>query len=397
MKSQVEVIQDPVAVNRTLMGPGPSDIDPRVLAAMARPCIGHLDPFFLSIMDDTQDLLRYVFQTANSLTIPVSGTGSAGMETCFVNFVDPGDEVAVCVNGVFGSRMCELVRKAQGKLTMVEEDWGRAVDPNKVREALKGKTPKILAVVHAETSTGACQRLSELSSVAKDCGALFLVDTVTSLGGIEVKVDDHGIDIVYSGTQKCLSCPPGLSPVSFSDRAMDVLNYRKTEVPSWYFDMNLVKNYWGDDRTYHHTAPVNMIFALHEALQLIQEEGLEARFKRHRLNHEALVAGVEAMGLSMYVPEAERLPMLNAIAIPEGIDDVKVRKALLHHYGIEIGGGLGPLAGKIWRVGLMGHSSSRKNVILFLSALEATLGSEGFKLSPGSAIRAATEVYANAT
>jgi len=397
MRNSVKVLHDPVPAKRTLMGPGPSDVDPRVLAAMARPCIGHLDPYFLSIMDDTQNLLRGVFQTSNPLTIPISGTGSAGMESCFINFVEPGDEVLVCVNGVFGTRMCTLVEKAQGRAIAVEHEWGRAVDPNKVKDATKGMSPKILAVVHAETSTGARQSLREISSIAKDCGALFLVDAVTSLGGIEVDVDRVGIDIIYSGTQKCLSCPPGLSPVSFSERAIEVLNQRKTQIPSWYFDINLVKNYWGDDRTYHHTAPINMIFALRESLRLVAEEGLQERFARHRLNHEALVVGVEAMGLSMFVPEAERLPMLNAITIPEGIDDAKVRKALLYHYGIEIGGGLGPLAGKIWRVGLMGHSSSRKNVILFLSALEATLGSEGFKLSPGSAIRAATEMYENAT
>jgi len=377
---------------RILMGPGPSNVSPRVLQAMAAPCIGHLDPYFLKVMDETQQLLRYLFRTGNALTIPVSGTGSAGMETCFVNVVEPGDEVVVCVNGVFGTRMTDIVNRIGGKLIRVDAEWGRAIDPEAVRKAVKGKTPKVLAVVHAETSTGACTPLEELSSIARQTGALFLVDAVTSLGGIELDVDKTGIDVVYSGTQKCLSCPPGLSPISFSEKALQVLKTRKTPVVSWYLDMGMVASYWGAERKYHHTAPVNAIYGLREALRIIAEEGLEARFARHLLNHRALVAGIEAMGLSMVVPKAERLRTLNTIRIPEGAEDAKVRKALLNEFGIEIGAGLGTLAGKVWRVGLMGHSSTRKNVILFLSALTMILKTQGVSVKPG-AVEAASAVY----
>ena len=377
---------------RVLMGPGPSDVPVRILQAMSAPCIGHLDPVFLSIMDETQRLLRFLFQTENALTIPVSGTGSAGMETCFVNLVESGDEVVVCVNGVFGTRMCDIVKRLGAKLIRVDAEWGKTIDPNSVREALKGKNPKALAVVHAETSTGVLQPLEDLSSIAKESGALFLVDMVTSLAGIEVALDRMGIDAAYSGTQKCMSCPPGLSPVSFSSAAMEALKNRKSPVVSWYLDMSMVSSYWGADRKYHHTAPINMIYGLREALRIIAEEGLEARFARHMLNHRALVAGVEAMGLSMLVAEGERLPMLNAIRIPEGTDDLKVRKALLNDFGMEIGGGLGDLAGKVWRVGLMGHASRRRNVFLFLSALETILKAQGVSVQLG-ALEAASSVY----
>jgi len=368
---------------RVLMGPGPSDVSVRVLRALAAPCIGHLDPSFLSIMDETQDLIRFVFQTANALTIPISGTGSAGMETCFVNLVEPGDEVVVCVNGVFGTRMSDIVNRLGGRLTRVDAEWGRAIDPEAVEKAIRGKSPKILAVVHAETSTGAHTALEDIAGLAREAGALLLVDTVTSLGGMEVAVDRVGIDAVYSGTQKCLSCPPGLAPVSFSAAAVEAMDRRKTPVASWYLDLNMLRNYWGGERKYHHTAPVNMIYALREALRIIAEEGLEARWARHLLNHRAFVAGIEAMGLSMFVPaarQAERLPMLNAVSIPEGVDEKKVRMALLRDFGIEIGTGLGPLAGKIWRVGLMGHSCCPRNVFLFLSALETILKTEGIRV-----------------
>jgi len=377
---------------RVLMGPGPSDVPVRTLQAMSAPCIGHLDPVFLSIMDETQRLLRFLFQTENALTIPVSGTGSAGMETCFVNLVEPGDEVVVCVNGVFGTRMCDIVNRLGAKLIRVDAEWGKTIDPDSIREAVKGKNPKVLAVVHAETSTGVLQPLEDLSSIAKESGALFLVDMVTSLAGIEVALDRMGIDAAYSGTQKCISCPPGLSPVSFSTAAMEALKNRKSPVVSWYLDMSMVSSYWGADRKYHHTAPINMIYGLREALRIIAEEGLEARFARHMLNHRALVAGIEAMGLSMLVAEGERLPMLNAIRIPEGADDLKVRKALLNDFGMEIGGGLGDLAGKVWRVGLMGHASRRRNVFLFLSALETILKAQGVSVQPG-ALEAASSVY----
>jgi len=377
---------------RVLMGPGPSDVSARVLQAMSAPCIGHLDPYFLSAMDETQELLRHLFQTENELTIPVSGTGSAGMETCFVNLVQPGDEVVVCVNGVFGTRMSDIVGRIGGKLIRVDAPWGRAIDPDDVRKAVAGKSPKVLAVVHAETSTGVCQPLEELAGIAKAAGALFLVDTVTSLGGMEVAVDRWQVDAVYSGTQKCLSCPPGLAPVSFSPAAVKAFSNRKTPVVSWYLDMNMLSNYWGGERKYHHTAPINMVFALREAVRIIAEEGLEARFARHRLNHRALVAGLETMGLSMVVPEAERLPMLNTVYIPEGADDKKVRGALLGDFGIEIGGGLGEFAGKAWRVGLMGEACCRPNVVLFLSALETILKAEGVAVKPG-ALQAAAAVY----
>jgi alanine-glyoxylate transaminase/serine-glyoxylate transaminase/serine-pyruvate transaminase len=376
---------------RVLMGPGPSDVSARVLQAMSAPCIGHLDPYFLAIMDETQQLLRFIFQTDNELTIPVSGTGSAGMETCFVNLVEPGDEVVVCVNGVFGTRMSDIVGRLGGELIRVDVEWGRAVDPSAVRDAIKGKGPKIVAVVHAETSTGVCTPLEELSKIAHDAGALFLVDAVTSLAGMEVAVDKWGIDAVYSGTQKCLSCPPGLSPISFSSAALKVLDSRKHPVASWYLDMSMVRNYWGGDRKYHHTAPINMVYGLREALRIVAEEGLEPRFARHRLNHLALVAGLEAMGLSMLVPKTERLPMLNTVRIPEGTQDAKVRGALLKQFGIEIGGGLGDLAGKVWRVGLMGHASSTRNVFLFLSALETVLRGGGVEV-PSGALDAAAKV-----
>ena len=379
--------------DRLLMGPGPSDVPARVLQAMAAPCIGHLDPYFLGIMNETQQLLRHLFQTQNALTIPVSATGSAGMEACFVNLVECGDEVVVAVNGVFGTRMCDIVTRIGGKLIRVDGEWGRAVDPQAVAKAVKGCKPKVVAVVHAETSTGACTPLEDISGIAHEAGALFLVDCVTSLGGINVPVDEMKIDAAYSGTQKCISCPPGLSPVSFSAAAIKALEQRKHPVVSWYLDFSMVRDYWGNERKYHHTAPINMIYAIREALRIIAEEGLEARFARHRLNHRALVAGIEAMGLSMLVPEKERLPMLNAVRIPDGVNDLKVRKALLNDFTIEIGGGLGQFAGKVWRVGLMGHSCRRKNVFLFLSALEAVLKAEGFKAKPG-AIEAAAAVYA---
>ncbi len=377
---------------RVLMGPGPSDVSARVLQAMSAPCIGHLDPYFLAAMDETQELLRYLFQTENQLTIPVSGTGSAGMETCFVNLIEPGDEVVVCVNGVFGNRMSDIVGRIGGELIRVDAPWGKTIDPEDVRKAVQGRNPKVLAVVHAETSTGVCQPLEDLAAIARESGALFLVDAVTSLGGMEVAIDQIGIDAVYSGTQKCLSCPPGLAPVSFSSRALDMLQNRKTPCVSWYLDMNMVANYWGGNRAYHHTAPINMIFGLREAVRMIAEEGLQARFARHQLNHRALVAGIEAMGLSMVVAPEDRLPMLNTINIPDGADDKVVRGALLKDFGIEIGGGLGDFAGKAWRVGLMGEACCRRNVTLFLSALETILKAEGVAINAGS-LQAAAAVY----
>ncbi len=396
MSFNVDDFRDIDPGERVLMGPGPSNVPSRVLQAMSAPCIGHLDAYFLSIMDETQRLLRFLFQTENTLTIPVSGTGSAGMETCLVNLVEPGDEVVVCVNGVFGTRMADIVNRLGAKLIRVDAEWGRDIDPDAVRKAVKGSSPKLLAVVHAETSTGVCQPLENLANIARESGALFLVDMVTSLGGMEVALDKMGIDAGYSGTQKCISCPPGLSPISFSGAALEVLENRKSPVLSWYLDMGMVRSYWGAERKYHHTVPINMIYALREALRIIAEEGLRARFARHRLNHRALVTGMEAMGLSMLVPEGKRLPMLNAVRIPEGADDLKVRNYLIKDFGIEIGGGLGNLAGKIWRVGLMGHSSCKKNVFLFLSALETILKSQGVEVKPG-ALEVASSVYSEAS
>lgn len=378
--------------DRVLMGPGPSDVPARTLQAIAAPCIGHLDPYFLAIMNETQNLLRALFQTDNELTIPVSGTGSAGMETCFVNLVEPGDEAAVCVNGVFGTRMADIVKRIGGKLIRIDAEWGTAVDPEAVKRAIKGKAPKVIAVVHAETSTGVCQPLDDLARISHDAGALFLVDAVTSLGGMPVAVDALQIDAVYSGTQKCISGPPGLSPVTFGPAAVKVMERRKTPVVSWYLDLSMVRDYWGSERKYHHTAPINMIYGLREALRLIAEEGLANRHARHRLNHRALVAGIEAMGLAMLVPEAIRLPMLNAVRIPQGVDDLTVRKALLKDYGIEIGGGLGQFAGKVWRIGLMGQSCRRKNVFLLLAALETVLSAQGYRPQP-AALSSAAAVY----
>jgi alanine-glyoxylate transaminase / serine-glyoxylate transaminase / serine-pyruvate transaminase len=382
-------------VQRILMGPGPSEIPPRVLRAMAAPCVGYLDPYFLSVMDETQKLLRYLFQTGNELTLPMTGTGMAGMEACLVNMLEPGDEAVICVHGAFGGRMCEIVERLGCKLIRVDGEWGRKTDPEAVRKAVKGKSPKLLAVVHAETSTGVCQPLEDLAGIAKEAGALFMVDMVTSLGGLDIAVDRSKIDVAYSGTQKCISCPPGLTPLTFSEAAMQVLKKRKTLVPNWYLDMSMVKNYWNSERKYHHTAPINMMYGILEALRIISEEGLETRFARHILNHRALVAGIEAMGLKMLVPESERLPTLNTVVVPQGVEDLKVRKALLEEFGIEIGGGLGALAGKIWRIGLMGHSSTRRNVLLFLSALQSILKVQGVKIG-GGALEAAEDIYRKA-
>lgn len=385
----ISSFQPPV---RTLMGPGPSDVHPRILSALARPTIGHLDPMFVDMMDEVKTLLQYAFQTSNQLTIPVSAPGSAGMETCFVNLLEPGDKVIVCQNGVFGGRMKENVERIGATAIMVEDDWGQAVDCNKVEEALKANPDaRVLAFVHAETSTGARSDAKTLCELARKYDCLTIVDAVTSLGGSELRVDDWGIDAIYSGTQKCLSCTPGISPVSFSERATEFIKSRKNRVQSWFLDMNLVMGYWGGStkRAYHHTAPVNAMYALHESLVMLQDEGLENAWKRHQHNHMALRAGIEALGLSFVVPEADRLPQLNSVTIPEGVDDAAVRSQLLNEFNLEIGAGLGALAGKVWRIGLMGHSSRAENIILCLSALEAVLGNS---VKQGVAISAAQAV-----
>ena len=378
---------------RILLGPGPSDVPPRVLAALARPTLGHLDPEYLAIMDATSEMLRAVFQTRNSLTLAVSGTGSAGMEACVGNLIEPGDEMIVCVAGVFGTRMVDVAERCGATVHKIEVPWGETVDPAAVGQTLEAHPGvKVLGIVHAETSTGAHQPLEEISRLTHDAGGLFLVDAVTSLGGLPLEVDAWGIDACYSGTQKCLSCPPGLAPVTFSPRALEVIQNRSSRVRSWYLDMTQISRYWGGERVYHHTAPINMNYALYEALRIILEEGLTARIARHERNHQALRAGLEALGLH-YIPQRP-LTTLNAIGVPEGVDDARVRRRLLEEYGIEIGAGLGPFMGKAWRIGLMGSSSSQRNVILVLAALETILAGEGLSLKPGAALAAAGEIYA---
>lgn len=371
-KPGITSFQPPV---RTLMGPGPSDVPPRVLAALARPTVGHLDPAFVGMMDELKGLLRYAFQTENELTFPVSAPGSVGMETCFVNLVMPGDKVIVCINGVFGQRMAENVRRVGGVPVIVEDPWGEPVDPAKVEEAFAANPDTaIFTFVHAETSTGALSDAATLAAIARRHGALTIMDCVTSLGGVPVLLDEWGIDAAYSGSQKCLSCTPGLSPVSFSPAAVERIRNRKTPCPSWFQDLSLVLGYWsGAKRTYHHTAPVNPLYGLHESLVMLAEEGLENAWQRHRDNHLRLRAGLEALGLRFVVREDARLPQLNTVWVPEGVDEAAARTRLLQEFGLEIGAGLGALAGKVWRIGLMGHSSRAANIALCLSALETVI------------------------
>ncbi|HKP86082.1 MAG TPA: alanine--glyoxylate aminotransferase family protein [Blastocatellia bacterium] len=377
--------------HRVLLGPGPSPVDDRVLRAMSAPVLGHLDPLFLRCMDDIQEMLRYVFETNNRVTIPVSATGSAGMEAALVNAIEPGDEAVVCINGVFGERMRDIIERAGGRPIVVSADWGHAIEFEKIKAAVESSRPRAIAIVHAETSTGVLQDLGGLSDLARSRDALLIVDAVTSLGGHPVAVDRNGIDICYSGTQKCLGAPPGLAPITFSERAIERIRARRSKVQSWYLDITMVEKYWGNDRTYHHTAPISMNYALREALRIVHEEGLEARWRRHELNHRALVAGIEAMGLEMNVAPESRLWSLNAVRVPEGADDSRVRSRLLADRNIEIGGGLGPLKGRIWRIGLMGAGSTRENVLLALEALKDALNADGFACRSG--IEAAGQVY----
>lgn len=381
---------------RTLMGPGPSDVNPRVLAALSRPIVGHLDPEFIRLMDEVKDMLKYAFQTKNEMTFPVSAPGSAGMECAFVNLVEPGDKVVVAQNGVFGGRMKENVERAGGIAVMVQDTWGDPVDPQKVEDALKANPDaKMLAFVHAETSTGAISDAQTLAKLAQKHNCLTICDSVTALGGSPLKVDEWGLDAVYSGTQKCLSCVPGIAPITFSPRALEVVKSRKTKVQSWFLDISLLMTYWSGEskRAYHHTAPINQMYALHEALTILQEEGLENAWKRHKHNHNALKAGFESMGLKFVVREDSRLPQLNAVSIPEGVDEAAVRKALLADYSLEIGAGLGTMAGKIWRIGLMGHASNPKNVYLCLGAMDAILTSMKAPIKSGVAVGKAREYY----
>ena len=382
---------------RTLMGPGPSDIAPRVLEAMARPTIGHLDPAFVGLMDEIKALLQMAFQTENPLTMPVSGPGTAGMESCVVNLLEPGDTVIVCQNGVFGGRLKAMAERCGAEVVLVEDSWGRAVSPEKLEAALKANpAAKAVAFVHAETSTGVLSDAETLAALARAHGCLTIVDTVTSLGGSPLKVDAWGLDTVYSGSQKCLSCTPGLSPITFSNRAVETVQTRTTPVQSWFMDVGLVIGYWGTatKRSYHHTAPINALYSLHESLLMLQEEGVEQAWVRHERNHHALRAGLEALGMDFIVPVAERTPQLNAVAVPEGIDEAVVRRRLLDEFNLEIGAGLGALAGQIWRIGLMGYSSRPQNIIGCLVALGTILADEGLSVSADEAVAEAQQVLA---
>jgi len=357
-----------------LMGPGPSCVPPEVYSAVSKKTLGHLDPYFLAIAEELKDMLRRIMNTRNNLTFPISGTGSAGMEAAFVNLVEQGDRVLILLNGVFGMRMQDVATRLGARVDVLEFPWGSPVDPEAVERKLKGEPYKIVAVVHAETSTGVRNPVREIGALLKGNDAIYLVDTVTGLGGIDMQMDDWNIDVLYSGTQKCLSCPPGLAPFSFGGKAVTALNRRKTKVPNWYLDLTLISNYWGQNRVYHHTAPVNMIYALYQALYLILQETPDKVFRRHEENHLLLVNGLKELGLGMLVDEPYRLPMLNAVLVPEGVDELSIRKRLRGEFKIEIGGGLGPLTGKIWRVGLMGHTARKENVERLLKAVRVALG-----------------------
>ena len=381
---------------RLLLGPGPSDAHPRVLTAMATPLVGHLDPYFLEIMNQTQDMLRQVLQTGNRLTFSISATGMGGMETCHVNLLERGDRAVVCCAGFFGQRMIEVAGRTGADVTVLERPWGEVFDLNQIREVLQHVRPKTLRIVHAETSTGAWQPIEQLGKLCHEFDTLLIMDAVTSLGCVPVALDAWEVDAVYSCTQKGLGCPPGLSPVSFSQRAVDAIGRRKTKVQSWYFDVSLIQKYWAEDRVYHHTAPITMIYALREGLRLVLEEGLEARWARHLRNHRALKAGLLALGLNYIAAEGHQLPQLNAVRIPAGVDDVAVRKQLLSDFGIEIGSGLGEFKGKVWRIGIMGYNSRAGVVLHVLAAIEQCLLAKGGKITAGAGVAAAEKVYAAA-
>jgi alanine-glyoxylate transaminase/serine-glyoxylate transaminase/serine-pyruvate transaminase len=381
---------------RVLLGPGPSNVHPRVIKAMTSPVVGHLDPDFIQIMEDSKKLLRAVFRTQNSITFPISGTGSAGMEASMVNLIEDGDEIVVGICGVFGQRLAEIGERLGAKVHRVESQWGRIVEPDRVKDALANlRSPKLVAIVHAETSTGIHQPVEEIARMVHDKGALIVLDAVTSLGCVPVEIDKWEIDACYSCTQKGIGAPPGLAPFTLSERAMDVVRKRKTKSRSWYLDVSIIEKYWGPERLYHHTAPISMNYALYEALRMVLEEGLENRWKRHHANATALHAGLEAMGLMLAAQEGHRLVPLTTVSVPDGIDEAKVRTALLKNFNIEIGAGLGPLKGKVWRIGLMGESSRRENVMLVLNALEEILGSMRHPISRGKALSAADKAYAH--
>ena len=376
------------------MGAGPSNIDPRVQKALTSPIVAHLDPYFIKVMDETVELLRYAFKTNNHLTMPISGTGTAGMETAICNIIERGEEVVTCINGFFGERISQIVTKCGAKNIRIEEEWGKIITKEAVEKALSNSKADVVAIVHGETSTGILQPLEEIKKVADEHGALLLVDAVTSLGGCELDVDRMGIDICYSASQKCLNCPPGLAPITVSEKAMDKVRNRKTQVQSWYLDLSLIEKYWlENNRVYHHTAPILLVYALREALRLLHEEGLEPRWQRHTCNSRALINGIEALGLKIH-PKEHRCPALNPISIPKGVQDLNVRKTLLNDFGITVSGGLGALKGKVWRIGLMGINSSERNVILVLEALERALKKEGYPVKLGDGVSAATETFA---
>lgn len=371
---EIPSITDLNPAPRLLLGPGPSMVSPRVLRVMATPLLGHLDPQFLAVMDEVQQLLRFVFQTKNELTVPISGTGSAGMEAALCNFIEPGDRALVAVKGYFGGRLFEMAGRYGAQVDKIERPWGEVFTPEEIEAALRGKNYKLLAIVHAETSTGAWQpQIAEIAAATHRHGALLVLDTVTSLGGLPVEIDNWEVDVAYSATQKCLSAPPGLAPLTLSPRAREALRNRRSKVANWYLDLTELEKYWGKERTYHHTAPISMVYALREALRLVAEEGLKTRFARHRANAELLWEGLEAMGLPLLVPEEYRLPTLTTPKVPPGVDDAAVRRLLLNEYNIEIAGGFGPLKGQVWRIGLMGFSSRRENVTLLLAALREIL------------------------
>jgi alanine-glyoxylate transaminase/serine-glyoxylate transaminase/serine-pyruvate transaminase len=378
---------------RLLLGPGPSDAHPRVLSAMATPLLGHLDPAFLDLMQDTQQLLRDAYLTRNPLTFPISATGMAGMEACVVNLVEPGDKMVVCTKGFFGQRMIDVAGRAGAQVTVLEQAWGDVFDLNRLRDTLKQVRPKVLGIVHAETSTGAWQPLEGLGKLCHEFDTLLLVDAVTSLGCVPVRVDEWELDAVYSCSQKGLGCPPGLAPISMSPRAEEAMARRKSKVQSWYLDLTMIRQYWGSDRAYHHTAPITMTYALREGLRLVHEEGLDTRWARHVRNHKALKAGLTALGLKYSAKEGHQLPQLNAVYVPAGADDLTVRKRLLTDFGIEIGGGLGDFKGKVWRIGLMGYNSKPSAVFTVLAALEQCLRGAGVKVSPGAGVGAAEAAY----
>jgi len=376
---------------RTSLGPGPSNVHPRVYRAMTTPVLGHLDPKFLEVMDDTMRLLRFVFQTRNTITLAVPGTGSAGMEAALVNLIEPGDSVLVGVNGYFGERLCEMASRHGAEVRRVEAPWGQIIEPDQIERALAARRAKLVAVVHAETSTGVLQPIKPIAEACQRHGALLVVDAVTSLGGSSVPADEWRADVCFSCTQKGLSAPPGLAPITLSERAVAATHARRSPIQSWYLDLSLITRYWGTDRVYHHTVPITMLYALREALCLVHEEGLEPRWRRHQALSNALIAGLNALGLPILAPESHRAPTLTVARIPEGVKDIEVRKTLLSEHNLEIGGGLGALKGQVWRIGLMGESCSQANVLLVLSVLESALARQGWRRDKGAGVLAALE------